>query len=524
MLRGVDWEANGFGPVLETKSAEEAIAILSRQAIDVLVTDIRMPGMDGIQLVEKTRECCPETKVIVVSGYSEFEYARALMKLHVRDYILKPFRSSRLVEILTEVKARIEEEETTRQQLRGLLDQLERHRASLAEKTLLDALRRPWSVEADLSALGVEFTEFGTIGLQAAVVVVDPPPSFPISRTPDDRDRGVLQAIERFVEEKKLPWKALLYQPRQVAVVVPDSPTASSASMHDLLEHLKTKTAAPVTIGIGKPSSGLTTLWRSFQEASAAAGLSYVHGSGSVYEHSELYDRHVGSPWSTGMTTINEICSYVRDGAFGHIREKLDELFTQMQESALDRPVINAIASSLILATRAVLSDVGPNLTDLGGPGFDPISSVQSCKNIEELKDFVLGFFRSIELHAKNERQAGMQDTVAKIRGYIDENFQREITLESLARRFRKSPSYISALLSEHLGHGFSSYLSSLRIRRAVQLLRYTDLRVYEIAERVGFRDAYYFSARFKYLTGMSPTECRNSEVSQADSPLPQAL
>lgn len=521
MMRGLDWEANGFGPVMEAERAEDAVGILSRHTIDVLVTDIRLPGMNGIQLVERTRQCSPETKVVVISGYSEFEYARALMKLNVHDYVLKPFRSRKLLDVLSEIKQRIADEESRQRQLRGLQEQLERHRVPLTEKLLLEAIRRPWSDENRLAEIGDEFERIDNSTLTAAVVAIEP--SVDASADSHDQDRQVLRAIERFLGQRNLHWKALLNQPRQLAIVATDSSSDLQSSIDDLLRYLKTQTTTPLTIGVGQSCGGLSTLWRSFQEACVAAGHSYMHGAGMVYRHSDSKGRTDGSAWNAGVSTLNEICSFLRTGTFPRVHELTDELFAHMHENTYERPVINAIVTSLILASCVALKDVGQDISRLTSPHFDPISAVNRCRSLEELRVFVRGFYGSIELYAKNERKRNTQDTVEQIRAFVEQNFDRDITLEFLARRFGKSPSYISTLLSEHLGQGFSAYLSALRIRKAVQLLRFTDLRVYEIAERVGFRDAYYFSSRFKYLTGVSPTECREAGGNPTPASFPEA-
>ena len=515
IIRAIDWQANGFGPVLEARTGEDAVVLFERNEVQILVSDIRMPGMGGLKLIERVKRQRPQTKVVVISGYSEFEYARAAIRLDVHDYILKPFRSRKLLEVLLDLRGLIEEERARLQDLSDLRSQLVTSSGILRERLIADLIERP--PDADLS---VASTYLGSTSLErqpvfVAVVAIDrPSPARHLSARSEEtgHDRGALRAVRLLAEERELPWQVVRYGGDRVALVIPGSPEEAEGELALLLARVSQRLSAGVTIGVGCAHPGLKNAWRSFHEACDAARLSFFRGSGRIYFYREVTARSTSLNEVVRVMHGRRIFEELRSGAFQEIEREIGEIFKGIEGSSLDASSVGAIVTSVVLTTSLALEEVGQDVTAIFGRAFDPLSRAREIGNLAQARDWLLQFFEAIRLDAQRRRGKRNRRLVDQIRSFVSSNFREEITLANLATRFNISPSYISLLFKTFLGRTFSDYLSDLRIRKAMELLTYSDLRVYEIAEAVGYRDPYYFSTSFKRLTGLSPREYRSKD------------
>ncbi|HUX52298.1 MAG TPA: response regulator [Spirochaetia bacterium] len=507
IMHGIDWHANGFSPVIPASTGEEAAALLTQGNVDILITDIRMPGMSGIQLVEKARKTSPGMKVVVISGYSEFEYARALMKLEVHDYVLKPFRSNKLLRILLEMRKGLEDEALHRRSLESLHDQISKSDEMLFERLMIDAVEHGPSREFERAADRITLPLFAEGAVCAAVLAASS--TTPHVSHPDGEESGVaaLSVAKRFIELNNLKWKAFLYGERELALLIAGETDEAEADLDRLRHTIFESTSSACTAGIGTPRANLNEVWISLREARVAAGMGFVHGTNETFRYQDI----AGQKLTSGFELLqqSQLYDHLREGAFSEIREDIHALFSKILHSSFDGSIAAILAGSLAMSSCVILHEMGQEAQTIFGDAFDPLHAVRQCRDIAELEEWVHSFFGAIERHSIDDRIREQRSIGEELKKYVDTNYDKEMSLDHLARRFGRSPSYISLTLSSHLGERYVDYLSSLRIRRAKELLRYTDLRIYEIAERVGFHDAYYFSTRFRKATGASPKQYR---------------
>ena len=507
IIHGIDWQANGFAPVTPAHTGEEAASLLSRGGVDILVTDIRMPGMSGIQLVEKARESSPNMKIIVISGYSEFEYARALMKLAVQDYLLKPFRSSKLLGILLDIRKDLEEEALHRRELEDLHDQISKSDEILFERLLIDAVQHGPTQEFTRMADRIRLPLFAEGVVRAAVITENSPVRRSLPPSGEEYGVDALSVAKRFIEFNHLHWKAFRYGERELSLLIAGANEREEEQLAELRHAVSDAIDTACTVGIGTSRTKLSEIWVSLREARVAAGMSFVRGANQTFRYQDI----AGQKLTSGFELLQEskVYDHLREGAFSEIREDIHDLFAKILRSSFDRTIAAALAGSLALSSCVILHEIGQDVHTIFGSAFDPLHELEQCDEPGALEAWVTSFFDSIERHAIRERVREQKSIGEELKKYVDSNYDKEMSLDHLARRFGMSPSYISLTFSTHLGKRYVDYLASIRIRRAKELLRYTDLRIYEIAERVGFHDAYYFSTRFRKATGTSPKQYR---------------
>ncbi|MFP4483609.1 MAG: response regulator [Spirochaetaceae bacterium] len=512
MRANVAWEKHGIGAVYEAGDGSEALELLNSKPIDIVVTDIQMPNTGGIALVEHLKERRPETRVVVISGYAEFEYAQALLKLGVEDYILKPFRSSKLLSVVEGVCAKINEDKRESDRLERLREQVNQNRAVLRDKLFADVIMRRPNLDVVATAEYLDLSSFARGPVTVAVVELGRTPYEEIASLQEAvymQSLDVELSLKGAVVELGMEAHVLNHRPDQLVVVVAGPLEQGNQLFEALFQRVPDQYRSEITIGVGGQCNRLDTAFVSYHEAATAAGLSYLYGAGHVYQYSDVSadDRVM----DLQLDYARRVEAHLRVGAFQAIREDVGEMCDRVRDQALRRQTVRTIANNLVLSSCKVLNELGHNVDDVLGDEYTPFIEDAQFRQLSDLQRWLQGFYERVESYtsaARNDRNARL---ISRMKQYLEENYASNITLATLADRYGVSASYISVLFATYAETHFSEYLTELRISHAKELLRHTDMKVYEIADEVGYHDAYYFSACFKKVTGYSPSQYREA-------------
>lgn len=366
VTKNIDWAAHGYH-VFVACDGEEALEIIRTEQIDILVTDIRMPGMDGIELTERAMGINSDLKVIVISGHAEFELAQASIRLGVEDYILKPFRSERLLDVVQNTRAKLE----VRQQKLVAEQKREELARKLLEKRVSDV--------------------FGWLAN----------PNFFISQ-------------------------------------------------------------------------------------------------------SKVLTRH----------RLGEI---LKEGTSGELDKEIELLHQAIDGFKADEESVYILLNDIVISTLTTVKEMGFEI-EQGTSLMSKHLPSTSEGEVSDLKLWVEKFLLDINELIKSRSEGSTEKLINKMKDYVDNHYRSGVSLHMLAKQLNISPSQLSKLFLEHVGENFSDYLNRLKESKAKELLKVTDQRVYEIADYLGFSDAYYFSSWFKRMTGCSPTEYRDNCQQQVSS------
>jgi len=201
--------------------------------------------------------------------------------------------------------------------------------------------------------------------------------------------------------------------------------------------------------------------------------------------------------------------AHVKQGMYQDMLRDVEDILAEIHHARMSpQASVNVIHHMLLLAYRAAHESgvsVADALADISFQGVD----ASRFASFSSLREYIIDWFQQLVVQCQTKTCNRNQTLAMKMKQYIDEHYSEHITLTSLAHHFNISPSYLSLLFREHTSSNFIDYLTSVRIHRAKELLASSDLRVYEIAESIGYRDAHYFSAAFKKIVGISPTEYR---------------
>lgn len=501
----VDWQAGGFEFCGEASDGEMALPLLRATQPDVLITDIKMPFMDGLQLSKIVRERMPWVKIVILSGHDEFEYAQKAIGLGITDYLLKPVTAQKLQSVLQKLSVQLDKERKEQENLRKLQEEVEDSRATLRERLLfklvvgavspMDAIERGQLLGLDLSAR------------HYLVVIV----KIELGDRTEQYDHDEYQQIQRVlagVAEKnpdifvlKRDWGDL------ILIMKGSTPEYLEEERDLLLDEIRqavTGTRYSLTIGVGTSKKRIADIRQSFVEA-----LMNIQNpspsddavSNQAFERSQLLKMDKSA-----------VDDYLRFGSKDQFNEFFSAYIGPLGETALRSALIkNYIFVDVILATARLVNELGGEIDKIM-PELNSIETiVANVRSVEQLREQAFAVL-SMGLTYRDSRPTGQhQNLLRQAKEYIEQTYtDPDLALNHVAAHVNLSPSHFSSVFSQETGQTFKEYLTEIRINKAKELLRMTTLKSSDIGYQVGYNDPHYFSSVFKKNTGLSPIEFRS--------------
>lgn len=499
----VDWQANGFEFCGEASDGEMALPLLRAAQPDVLITDIKMPFMDGLQLSKIIRERMPWVKIIILSGHDEFEYAQQAIKLGVTDYLLKPITVQNLQNALQKLTVQLDQEKKEREELRKLQEQAEENRATLRERLLFKLI-----VGAVSPTEAVENSQMLGLNLIARYYLVAILKIELDDRTEQyahDEYQQIQNVVVGLIEKDpdifvlKRDWGDL------VLIFKGNTPEYLEEGRDVLLDGIRQevgKTRYKLTIGMGTTKNRIADICQSFVEA-----LAHIQNSPDGTGLNQSLEQ-------TELLKVDRLAveNYLHSG----VREGFDDFFNAhllpLSETALRSNLIkNYIFVDVVLAVARLVNNLGGDAEKVI-PELNSIEMIMSnIKTIEQLREQVYKIVSTALAYRDSRPRGQYKDLIREAKAYMESHYtDPELSLNVVAARANLSASHFSVVFSQETGQNFKEYLTEIRINKAKELLRMTALRSADIAHQVGYNDPHYFSSVFKKHTGCSPIEFRS--------------
>ncbi len=473
---------------------------------DIILTDIRMPQADGLAMIRRLDEAGCNARFIILSGYSEFEYARNAMGLGVKFYINKPVEEEELLAAIGKAGSDIEAEKARNLELQRLEDAVQSNRQNMQEFVLREMLD-----SADGSASMIDLLDscgFPVAQRQYACVMLElngAAPELTGSLFPELAE-GIRTGLSQYSNTV-----ALQYSKIQIVIVVshhaPIDYARLVASIDRVRREIAGKLAIPVTAAVGLIYGDITGMSKSFEEVRHALDYKVIKGAGSLIPYREI-QKIAGSRRAVSPEDIASLEACIGDMDIRGCGEIVRGIFAKMAEDKdLSLADLQLQCLNIILSGIRKLPATQLQLHEFLGKNILFLDSISSFKTLDQLKNWLIDTIgRIIELKSACKMPV-KKDIIADVKEYIVENFDKDISLAELSGKFFMNPYYLSQLFKEKTGDTYLNYLMKLRINRAKELLEKTDLKVYEVCERVGYSDTNYFSKLFEKFAGCRPSE-----------------
>jgi two-component system, response regulator YesN len=536
IVSGTDWAGLGFQVADSAENGQEAWELFAKGAPDLLLTDIRMPFMDGLQLAERVKRHYPGTRVVILSGYDEFEYAQRALKLSVDEYVLKPFSSGDLAHVLAKVRTVLDEEAAEKRDVEQLREHYRRSLPVLRENFLATLMTRPLkrkeleekSALYDIRLTGVSF-QVAVVSLDAAgpreqgqtgaLLGGEPRKEQAPSTISEDQELllfASLNIAEEIVESRNLG-RVFLHQGQVVLLTIAqegDPQAVSAATMaaaEEIRQAIERYLKQTVTIGIGVVIQEPSGLSYSYKDAVLALDYRVILGGNRVISIADVEQRHVEKVRFDELKE-QSLVRCLKTGTAEELKEIVEGLFQGLAEAPVSVKEYQLYLMEIVTAVLRAAKDADADLDDLFGDNMATLAELYRFRTLAEAKAWLLGICTRLMGSIAVVRQSAFHNLVEEAIAYTRANFgDSELSINKVCGRLHISAGYFSSIFKKETKLTFIAYLQHIRMEAAKELLRTTDLRALEIAEKVGYAEPNYFSFSFKKHVGMSPKEYRSS-------------
>ena len=526
IIKKIDWNSAGFCVVGDAENGEDALEKIEALEPDVILTDIRMPYMDGLTLAERVRQKAPSAKIVIFSGYDDFEYAKQAIKLNVTEYILKPVNVEELTAILRRIKANLDQEIEQKRDVSLLRENYKKNLPILREQFLNDLVSQP----VEESVLKAKLSEYdiplaGAKKWVAAAIDIERE-SVEETELPIHKEKDLIPiSVMQLVEEKlgKYCRFSIFNPPRiyeaELAVIAAideeNSQTGLIDVLGDICKEVKKILEVPITIGVGYRCECLAEISSSYKGAVNALGYKAIVGSGSTIYINDVEPVGRGKLQFDGKDEA-DLVGAVKFGPREKIENVIQELLDKMSDAKVHYRQCQAYMLSVTNCMIQMMQMYDLDMDEIFEEGREnegPLSFVPGTQKREEFAQWLMGVALRVNQSMNRERDNTMKQVIKEAKEYIMDHYQDpELSVEKICRHLHMSPAYFSTMFKKETGQTYIAYLTEVRLNKAVELLNKTDDKTYIIAAKVGYQEQNYFSYVFKKRFGISPTKFRGTK------------
>ncbi|MDL2236315.1 response regulator [Christensenellaceae bacterium OttesenSCG-928-K19] len=499
----IDWQGIGF-EITCARDGKEALEVAKEFRPDALLTDIRMPFIDGLELIRLLKVEIPGLFTVVLSGHDEFDYAKNSLQMGVTDYLLKPIRPSMLISTMTGLKEKMDEAARQQQDIEHIRLQLEESMPFLRQQYLMMLLHESQPealIRQQFEYLGIEL-----VGSAYALCLFDH------SSPANPADRFFTYFAVQEILKKQFPENAVCFFDNAGLHYIicglsgeKHEREAISALLENAIQTVCSRLSLTATAAVGSDVVSLSCLSRSCQTAFAALDGRVVGGKGKVYDAKD-YLLKEDAVFRFSFQNAMEILTRLPFEQPDVFCLKLDALFAEIRsQNCTDITYLHIIFADLISNAHKILSEYKDSAGSINGNIYHELFSL---KTLDEMQELASQYIMAVKNQIDAERSEKQQSLIGQAHDYIDQNFcDSSLSLSNVAQMFYVSPSYLSNLFKRKYNMNFVEYVTRLRMEKAKQLLASSALKTYEIAEQTGYNDPQYFSNSFKKYTGLTPSE-----------------
>lgn len=516
----IDWEKEGYIFCGEASDGELAYPMIIKEKPDILITDIRMPFMDGLELCKLVKKELPNIKILILSGYDEFDYAKEAIRLGVTEYLLKPISSGKLLEALNGVSESIRREKEDKDLVRKYMEEMRENTEHEKQKFFEQMIAGNLSM-ADALETGKKYEMNLSAGMYNLLL-------FRFTLGKENRKSGELlgeaeYAIEKLTERLEYVFEFQRGVEGWAFLLMADNEEQMSERVKelskDLEEIMKNYSTIAYFGGIGQPVARLRELEESFREAERALAARFTMELNRIISVEDIrMAQNVDTLDDIEITSFGEIEKtrtmlekFLNNGAEDEIDEFVDVYINELPEENLKSVLMRQY---IIMDAYIVMMSFCEKIEGIEGEmqaqSEELKNSMKTIQTLEEIKNYIRMLLKKI---------IGVRDTISG-RRYSDiieiakdqirkTYMSDEISLNTIAAEVGMSPSYFSSIFSKEMAKTFVEYLTEIRMDRAKELLMCSSMKTSEIGYEVGYKDPHYFSYIFKKTQNCTPKEFR---------------
>lgn len=514
----INWLEHGFQFCGEASDGELAYPMIQTMKPDIVITDIRMPFMDGLELSRLIKREMPRIKIIILSGYGEFEYAKEAINIGITEYLLKPISGVDLIKSLKNVGDHILKELEEKANLEKFKREMREYEADEKRRLFNDLVNGTGSL-ANLLERGRELSlELSAVAYNIILFTMDMPRQ---SHQEPQELSDTEQELETLLEGKEdiikfnffIEGTAILVKGNSIEEIL----NTQECYIKKIKEIMKMHNNISYFGGIGIPVRRLGELPMSFHEASRASAYRYIWDINEILDSSTISEKGINldkfnigtsiSPSLDKKKVEDFLKSSNKEDINYFVEEYLKNIGSENLNSILFR---KSFLQDMYFIVNGFLEGMGKGADFIEKPFQDKSQVNRLILSFDLLKSYIEKIFHQAIEYRDEIVNRRYNDMINKAKDFINDNYQKEeLSLNTVSASVFISPSHFSAVFSQRTGGTFIKYLTDLRMNKAKELLKCTDLRASEVGYFVGYKDPHYFSYLFKKTQNCTPKQYR---------------
>ena len=531
--RMIPWEELGFELVGEAADGEMALPLLIRQQPDLLITDIKMPFMDGLTLARLAKKEIPGLKVVILSGYDDFNYAKQAIGIGVEDYLLKPITKNALIERLSEIRSRYEHEKTQKEYYEKFQREMQAYEKN-SSRDFFEAL-----VGGSMDMMEV-YKRAEKLGLD---IVAEAYNVLIFTMNCDEDFSGQRDEYSSW-EAESLELLENFFAGHSSAMLFRSNIFSYGVLLKGQRETIEENTRACVDeirkilsrqdgrrewfLAVGQSVERLSQIQKSYHTASRAFSQRYLYDENILYyDEMETMEHPGGQAESEDNAYLQKVDvnalnpailqKFLSNGLQEETENFVKDYFYAIGQEPMESLVFrNYVILNVRFSVISFIKGLGCDTNEMESADTEEVLA-ESGKNMESAIAYAKKMIsQAIEIRDQNSGNKNRSILKTAV-DFIDSHYMdEEISLNTVANVANVSSNHFSALFSQNMGQTFIEYLTTLRMNKAKELLRCTGMRSSEIAGEIGYKDAHYFSYLFKKTQGMTPSDYRKAREDKA--------
>ncbi|WP_127580569.1 response regulator [Paenibacillus koleovorans] len=516
-----DWAAYGIEVCEEADDGDVALEAAEKIRPDIVLTDVRMPAMDGITLSKELRKRFPEIKIIFVSGHDDADYLKSAMKVSAIDYIFKPVNLQELRAVVERVVAVLDGERTQQRMMEDMSEKLKASMPLLREKFLMSLVSQGASrterIPSRLEFLGLRLPERASYWV--LVLSVDRLADWQESRSEQDWQLltyAVQNVCQELIDQHLNGYAFELRSGEFVGILYEGEAEEAEERLFALAsamrDNLQKWLKMSVTIGMGERVATPEALTVSFQQAREAAERKWYMGQNQILTMDSLEPER-DSLFRFDMAQSGKLVSSLNAADPEQVASELEELFEGLAHNRRDGfKYARNVCMQLVLLAGQLMLELNILSREMSEQETMLQEKLFRAETIADLKALVTAYLKLVCSSIQEKRCGKASNLVERVRAVIERRYaDNTLTVAEIGKEVFLTDTYVSLLFKQETGRTVNEYLTHVRIEKAKELLRNPIHKFYDVCYAVGYADPSYFSKLFKKVTGSTPSAYRET-------------
>ena len=519
----ISWSAYNIDVVGTATNGQQGLQMAKKYLPDIIITDIRMPIMDGLELSREVKVFLPKCKIIVITGHNDFQYAKDAIHIGVSDFLLKPVRKEELLKTINKAKTGLHIENRQEEYLSELKFKLTECEYKERERFLLNILNSTCKYGEDL--LDSERRMFSSCSQNAVAVVIRFDGFVDYQETgynkAPDHFKDFYKKVREVVGNRGLTAERYM-EKREIVICLPlrnEGRNEVNTLIHRIQQHKGDIKNSDYIIGVGSLSNTVSDFVKSYNQAQTVLNRIFFLRDTNIFYYDDLLsgDEDIEASVCNFLHSAPDYSKRILKAVISldgnEVIALTGEFFNFIYNNPVDKSLVCSFLAGIISELSILLFANGITIDNEFNFGGDIIERFNNCIKLEQVQRYIQRVLIYANCFFEKKRKNKEEFIIDDVMNIINNDYRENIGLEVIAQRLGISPNYLGGLFKKYVGKRFTEVLTSVRMKKAEELLLSGEDNIVDIAKAVGYDNISYFCTIFKKTHGISPMEYREKNA-----------